>query len=74
MRSIPVQRVQINGVTSVDVLEYIMRENLFKQDPGKRTTSISPFRISQINQTQTLTLKMDFDSFKKNFFPSYFQV
>ena len=74
MRSIPVQRVQINGVTSVDVLEYITRENLFKQDPGKRTTSISPFRISQINQTQTLTLKMDFESFKKNFFPSYFQV
>ena len=74
MRSIPVQRVQINGVTSVDVLEYITRENLFKQDPGKRSTSISPFRISQINQSQTLTLKMDFESFKKNFFPSYFQV
>lgn len=74
MRSIPVQRVQINGVTSVDVLEYITRENLFKQDPGKKSTSISPFKISQINQTQTLTLKMDFESFKKNFFPSYFQV
>lgn len=73
MKSLPVSRAQVNGVTLADILELVIRENLFKQPQSHNQ---SPFRLTmqKVNSTKHGEPKMDFETFKKTFFPRYFLV
>lgn len=83
LRCIPVQRLLSAAITQADVLEYLVRESLFKVAPASTTNAASGGGGASSDKrsksmgggsVQSGGGKMDVDSFKRTFFPQYFQV